>query len=197
MKRLLTLATLASLAPAVAFAQSSEPSFTGPHVAISGGWNQNQDKKVLTGTSKDSRSRGGIAVRGAAGYDIGIGRMAIVGGEVGIATGGRDVVTRRGTSSYRTDPRLTLDATARVGIKPVDNVLLFGKAGWAMQNVRTRLATTTGSLSSKSTEHGFLWGAGAELAVTRNVALRADFDRVSFNDHYRRNRVLAGVNVRF
>ena len=129
MKRLLTLAILASLAPGSAFAQSAAPTFTGPHVAIMGGWNQNQDKKVLTGTGNDSEKKGGVVVRGAIGYDHAIGDLGIIGAELGIATGGRAVTTNSGGSTYRTDPNISFDATARAGVKPIDNLLLFGKAG--------------------------------------------------------------------
>lgn len=197
MKRLLTLAILASLAPGSAFAQSAAPTFTGPHVAVMGGWNQNQDKKVLTGTGNDSEKKGGVVVRGAIGYDHAIGDLGIIGAELGIATGGRAVTTSSGGSTYRTDPNISFDATARAGVKPIDNLLLFGKAGWSMQRVGTRLATPTGTLTSKDTGHGFLWGGGAELSVHQNVSLRVDFDRVSFSDHYARNRVLGGLNFRF
>lgn len=47
-----------------------------------------------------------------------IGEQVGIGGEVGVATGGKDSITRRVTSSFRTDPGIALDATARVGFRP-------------------------------------------------------------------------------
>ncbi|MFK4875166.1 outer membrane protein [Novosphingobium sp. ZW T3_23] len=194
-KHIVALALTGAFLPAIAQAQTDAPSFSGPHVTIMAGWNQGQVKDGAAGLP--DRKKSSVNVRGAAGYDVPIGNMAIIGAELGIGTGGRDVVSRSGTSTYTSNPGITLDATARVGIKPTSGLLLFGKGGWAFQRVRTTLDTNTADLSRKNGEHGFLWGGGAEVALTRNVALRADFDRVSFNDHYKRNRVLAGVNVRF
>ena len=198
MKRTVLALSLAASAISPAMAQTADdntPTFTGPHVGVSVGWNRGTDKKVLPGVEHANRS--GVAVRGNVGYDLPIGNSAIIGGEFGIGSGGRDITTTQGSSRYVTHPGLTLDATARVGVKPVDKLLLFAKGGWGFQRVQTRLATLGGTSVEKHGEHGFLWGAGAEYAVSKNVALRADFDRVSFNDHYKRTRLMAGINFRF
>jgi outer membrane immunogenic protein len=64
-------------------------------------------------------------------------------------------------------------------VKPTNNLLIFGKAGWARQNVRTRLKQDGApTISSRGTEHGFLWGGGAAYALSKNVSLRADFDHM-------------------
>ncbi|WP_447725707.1 outer membrane protein [Sphingomonas koreensis] len=201
MKRAFLGITIGLLAAGTASAQTDAPTFTGPRVGVSVGMNTGKDKNVLPGPGETGSRKKGVIVRGTVGYDVPISENAIIGAEVGIATGGRDIVTRNGTLSYRTDPGLTLDASGRVGFKPTEQLLLFGKAGWAMQRVTTARTSGSGAVSTtvstKGTEHGFLWGAGAEYALTPNMALRADFDRVRFNDHYSRTRVMGGVNFRF
>lgn len=180
-----------------ASAQMNAPSFTGPRVGASIGINKGKDKDVLPSPGETGARKKSVVVRGTGGYDLPIGKNAILGAEVGIATCGRDIVTRGGASTYRTDPGLTLDAIARVGFKPSEQLLLFGKGGWAMQRVTTSQTTGNTTVSVKGTERGFLWGAGAEYALTPNMALRAEFDHVKFNDHYSRSRVLGGVNLHF
>lgn len=197
MKRIVLALALGATTMGTAHAQDAAPSFTGPRVGISAGWNQGTDKQVLPGPGETGSKKSGIAVRGVVGYDAPIGNFVTLGGELGVGIGGRDIVTRNATQQYRTDPGITFDASARLGVKPTNNVLLFGRAGWAMQRVKTTLTNGAVSVTDKDTEHGFLFGGGAELAVTQNVALRVDYDRTNFSDHYKRNRVMGGVSVRF
>ncbi|PZR51415.1 MAG: hypothetical protein DI537_56695, partial [Stutzerimonas stutzeri] len=49
----------------------------------------------------------------------------------------------------------------------------------------------------RSSEHGVLFGGGVEYALTDHIGLRGEFDRVSFNDRYKRNRAMAGISYRF
>lgn len=197
MKKYLSLACLALLVPATAFAETSAPTFSGPYVGIQGGWNQGHDKDVLSGPGRTGDKRSGFAVRGMLGYGHALGQHAIIGAEAGIATGGRDITTDNGVNRHVTDPGITLDAAARIGLKPTENIMLFGKAGWSFQRVKTEMITPAGTLRDKSSEHGILFGGGVELAVSSNVSLRAEFDRVSFDDHYKRNRALVGASLRF
>lgn len=196
MKKVIVALALAAGTITPAMAQSDGPTFTGPRVGISTGWNRGTVKED-TKQERVLGKRSGVAVSGNIGYDAPIGNAAIIGAEIGIGTGGRDVRFTNGASRYNVDPGFTMDATARLGFKPTNNLLIFGKGGWAMQRVKTTEVIGTTTLRDKGTEHGFLWGAGAEVALSKSVALRADFDRVSFNDHYKRTRIMGGVNFRF
>jgi len=201
MKRAFLGISIGLLAAGTASAQTESPTFTGPRVGASIGLNKGADKNVLPGPGETGSRKKGVIVRGTVGYDVPLSEKLIVGAEIGAATGGRDIVTKNGTSGYRTDPGFTLDASGRLGVKPSEQLLLFGKAGWAMQRVTTdrtsRSGAATATVTTKGTEHGFLWGAGAEYALTPRTSLRADFDRVKFNEHYSRSRILGGVSFRF
>lgn len=194
---LLVLAAATVMTPVAASAQTAGPTFSGPYIGVSAGWNQGSEKNVLPGPGGTSEKRSGVAVRGSAGYDVAVGEHALVGAEVGVATGGRDIQTNNVGNGYRTNPKIALDAAARIGVKPVDRLLLFGKVGWGFQRVQTTLSTPTATFDRNSSENGLLFGGGAEVAVTKNVALKVDYDRTSFNDHYKRDRVLGGVSFRF
>lgn len=188
----------ATATPALAQTAGSAPTFSGGHVDVTAGWNRGTTKDVLPGPGDRHSHKSGVAVRGSAGYDVPLGNSAIVGAEVGIGTGGRDIDTVRGTSRFTVDPGLTLDAAARVGVKPSSGLLLYGKAGWAMQRVRATLAQPVGTaITGRDTEHGFLWGGGAQFALSQNVSLKAEYDRVRFNDYYARSRVMGGLSFNF
>lgn len=196
MKRALLAVPVGLLATGTASAQDATAPFTGPRVGASIGLNTGIDKNVLPAPETKSKKKG-VVIRGTAGYDIPIGERAIVGAEVSIATGGRDITTKRNNLTYKTDPNFTLDAVGRIGFVPTEGLLLFGKAGWAMQKVTTARTTGNTTVSMKGTEHGVLWGAGAEIAMGPRTAFRVEYDRVKFNEHYSRNRVLGGISLRF
>lgn len=196
MKKIIVALALAASSITPALAQSDGPTFTGPRIGVSAGWNRGTVKEDDS-KNRTLGKRSGVAVSGNIGYDAPIGNSAIVGAEIGIGTGGRDVRFNRGASRFNVDPGFTMDATARLGFKPTSNLLIFGKGGWAMQRVKTSEVVGNTTIRGKGTEHGFLWGAGAEVALSPSVALRADFDRVSFNENYKRTRIMGGVNFRF
>ncbi|WP_447725705.1 MlaA family lipoprotein [Sphingomonas koreensis] len=173
------------------------PTFTGPRVGASIGFNRSAGRHILPGPDEAGGHKIGVILRGSVGYDLPVGAKVIAGAEVGAATGGRDIVTQRGNLHYRIDPGFTLDASARLGVKPSAQLLLFGKAGWAMQRVTTVRTIDDITIATKGTRHGFLWGVGAEYALAPGMALRAEFDHVKFNDRYSRIRLLSGIGFRF
>lgn len=189
--------TLGMVMAGTASAQTAAPAFTGPHVDGQIGLNRAKDKNVLSAPGDTGSRKQSPILRGAAGYDLPISENAIIGAEVSVATGGRDLVTKNGAVTYRTDPGFTLDATTRIGFKPHEQLLLFGKAGWAMQRVTVGKTIDKTTVSTKGTEHGMLWGIGAEYALTPKVALRTELDRVKFNERYSRSRIMSGVSLRF
>ena len=188
----------ATATPALAQTAGTTPTFTGAHVDVTAGWNRGTTKDVLPGPGDQRSRKSDVAVRGSAGYDVALGDSAIVGAEIGIGSGGRDIQTIRGNNLFTVDPRLTVDAAARFGVKPSDGLLVYGKAGRAMQRVTASLAQTGGAaVTGRDTEHGFLWGGGAQVALSRNVSLKAEYDRVKFNDYYKRSRLMGGLSFNF
>jgi outer membrane immunogenic protein len=171
---------------------------SGFHAGISLGWQRGMNREVPLGpTDTASSKRSSVTVRGYLGYDLPVGDAVVVGGEIGIANGGRDIETRLGNNRYTINPGASFDLVGRIGVKPTSGLLLFGKAGWGIQRVRTTQVIDNLPINSRRTEHGFLYGAGAQVRLSDSVSLRAEFDRVSFSDRYRRNRALAGIDLAF
>lgn len=66
-------------------------------------------------STRNEADRGGVAVRGFAGYNLGLTEKVIVGGEVGISSGGHTITANSAGNRYAIQPRVSLDAVARVG----------------------------------------------------------------------------------
>jgi len=185
------------LCPITAHAEAGA-SDSGFHAGISLGWQRAQNRNVpLAPDVTASSKRSSVTVRGYLGYDLPVGDAVVVGGELGIASGGRDIETRVGNDRFTTNPGISFDLAGRIGVKPASGLMLFAKAGWAAQRVRTTRVIDDLTINGRRTEHGFLYGAGAQVRLTDGVSLRAEFDRVSFSDRYRRNRALAGIDFAF
>lgn len=196
MKRAFLAAPLGLLVASAASAQDTPAPFTGARVGMSIGQQGSVDRDVPPGPNIEVK-RKSLIVRGTAGYDVAIGDLAIIGAEINIANGGRAITSRNVGGTYRTDPKLAADLSGRVGIVPATGLLLFGKAGWAMQRITTVQVAGNKMVSTKATEHGLLWGAGAEVAVSPRNAVRVEFDKANFNPHYSRTRLMGGMTFRF
>jgi hypothetical protein len=120
---------------------------------------------------------GGVGYRAFAGYDKTIG---LVGVEAGIGNGGKDArhAVTRGT--YRLDPGWAWDASARFGLLPAANLLLYGRAGYGWTRANEQVAFGAAGRTPfrrKTTEGGFMYGFGAEIAVAKSFAIRTEFDQ--------------------
>lgn len=139
------------------------------------------------------------AVRGAIGYDIAPVNGLILGVEAGAGTAGRTFgqASLRG-GRYGFNPGLAYDATARIGIAPVSNLMFYGRAGYRwMRNQREITGQTMGNDTTKRTDRGFTYGAGIEYALSERFSLRAEFNRTNFDRNLTQNRVAAGASLRF
>ena len=183
--------------PGVAHAQDAERSpFTGPHVAVEA--NRDFNEAQQTPTSPE-RKRAGYGFRGAAGYDAALGSKAIIGAEIGVGTGGRTISQPSlGGGTYRVNPGVTYDLTGRAGIAPIDKLLIYGRGGYRWLKTRQDITgQALGNTSFKLTEKGFTYGAGVEAALTKNIALRAEFDRTNYSKNFSQNKAAIGAVIRF
>jgi outer membrane immunogenic protein len=199
MKTIFTaVAALAILAPAIAQAEEGDRNpLAGPKLGIELTRDANQIRQA--GGTLDA-NRNGIGVRGFAGYDMAIGNMAVVGGEIGIGKGGgtSDQASLLAGGRYRVDPGLTYDATGRIGVIPATGFMIYGRGGYRwLQTKRIIADQATGNGTTKVTEKGFTYGGGLEYAVTPNVGLRAEFNRTNYDRNFKQNKISVGATVRF
>ncbi len=93
---------------------------------------------------------------------------------------------------------------ARVGVSPVDRLLVYGTAGLAYGKVESYLnATTTGGglplgnidVSKSNTKAGWTVGAGAEYAVTNNWSIKSEYLYTDLGKTTLINANLGGANA--
>lgn len=200
--RTLLLASALVLTPGAAFAQShDEPAFGGVKIGASIDYRWlDGDFAVPRIAGKVDEKKGGIGVRGHAGYDVQLGSTFLVGVEGGIGRGGEKLTTSNTTGDYTLKPRWTWDVSGRVGVLPTSNVLLYGRAGYSWLRARETTdfhATNLKDLKSNGTEKGFLWGAGAEAALAPGFYARAEYNRVNYRDGLTASKVLLGLSMGF
>jgi outer membrane immunogenic protein len=199
MKNIVTgMAALALLAPVIAQAGEGDRNpLSGAKVGVEVTRDANQIRQA--GGTLDA-NRNGFGLRGFAGYDMAIGNVAIIGGEIGIGKGGRtsDQASLIAGGRYRVDPGITYDATARIGFMPVENLMVYGRGGYRwLETKRVISGQATGNGTTKVTEKGFTYGGGLEYAVTPNIGLRAEFNRTNYDRNFKQNKVSVGANFRF
>jgi len=191
---LLTAATI----PAVAQAQS----FDGPSVGIQGGWVENKVRNPTTalGPVAVDASHDSAVLGGYAAYDKELGKF-VLGAEVGANIGTSDTVSGgTGTNRVMLDSKRSFDLTARAGYLVTPATLVYGRAGYTNDRVRTTLVSPTGTISASDNRDGWLIGGGVERKLTDHVSARMEYRYadLSEGDHrYDRHQVLTGITYRF
>lgn len=201
MKSHLLFCGLALFAAEAAHAKSADKAFDGFKAGVSVGRSRTSlDKPVAGETATFDRSGKSVDWRGYVGYDLQTNANIVIGAELGLAGGGKSFREKVGATIVKVDPRRSFDVSARIGYAIGNRILLFGKAGWSRQHFNltaTRDAIGAKPIEGKIKENGFLYGAGAEFALTPSLAIRGEYDRVKFNDDLKRDRLLLGGVLRF
>lgn len=180
----LVLAAVSAAAPAMA--QDGAP-FTGPRIAVTGGWDR-VDHRGENGS--------GFVYGGTAGYDVAVGDVRLA-PEIE-ATG----TTQKACYSI-TGGRLCERANrdlyvgGRIGYVVAPSVLIYGKAGYTNARFAERAATTAVSFDNHDDRSGFRVGAGVEYAVNKQFFLTSEYRYSNYSDGFSRNQVIGGVGFRF
>lgn len=180
--RYVVLAALAasSVLAAPAFAQDAGQSFTGPRVAVLGGYDG-----IRPGSSEDSDLEGddqtvdGFLYGIEAGYDIAIGNRAVVGieGELTDSTGNVETDTSDpeffGYGRVGTGRDLYLGL--RAGLLATPNTLVYAKGGYT--NARLDVLATDGTTELRENFEldGWRLGAGVEQALGPNAFAKVEY----------------------
>ena len=187
--------------PTAALAQDTDRfPFAGPHVTIEAARDSNEAEQPGSLRTTKGKDRSGIAVRGAAGYDVALGGIGIIGVEAGIGTGGKTINQRSlaAVGQYRVNPGLTYDITARAGFAPTPNILIYGRGGYRwLRTEQSITSQATGNRTFKRTEKGLTYGGGLEFAVSENLSLRGEFNRTKYSKDLRQNKISLGASIRF
>jgi opacity protein-like surface antigen len=137
----------------------------------------------------------GVGYGVVAGHDWMLGRLLLgVGAE--LVLGGRTATANligppvQGSASL--SPRWGYTLTARVGVAATDRLLIYARGGYVGHRQRVVVRGDLGS-SLGDWNRSFTIGAGAEYALGRRVALRAEFHHLDGT----RNQLMLALPVRF
>ncbi|MEM9495137.1 MAG: porin family protein [Pseudomonadota bacterium] len=178
-----------------AMAQSAT-AFDGFKVGVEAAVQRNKAETDITDAVTVTAKKTGYNLRGYLGYDAVMADSFLVGLEAGLGRGGPDVDSGGAPPRVATDPGLTFDVSARAGVVVTPSMLLYGRAGYANAKLKTTITEASGERFLNRRKGGLMYGAGAEFALSENMALRAEFRRAKYGD-VKSNQGVLGLNVRF
>ena len=173
--------------------------FSGPFIGGEAGFQRNKVELTAPGNVALKDRDKGFNLRGLAGYDVTMGDSLVLGVELGLGRGGPEVDHTQGTASFKADPGLMLDASARAGILATPSTLLYGRVGYANSKIditATNTDITDGTFTRDKRKGGLMFGAGAEFAVTDGLRLRTEYRRSKTGD-LKSDQALIGVILSF
>jgi len=200
--RTVLLAALAAstMLAAPAFAQDTDPSFTGPRAEAIVGWDRVDD-----GSTSGSDATDGVVYGGAVGYDFQLGN-AVLGFE-GEATGATTKDTTSGFivagDQFRVSAGRDLYVGGRIGFLAGPRALIYAKGGYTNATIKTRYTTGTTTVRTSDDADGWRAGAGVEYKVNDRFYVKGEYRYSNYqelngsNIDLDRHQVVAGVGVRF
>ncbi len=217
MKNLIAAACLAAGAAATpAWAQDSSTAVTGPRAELRIGADFSTIEVMLDDGEAPlsfENEETGITFAGEVGYDLAVGAKAVLGlyGGVEFSSLERCLTTSEGDEACLEAYR-TITAGGRAGFRAGAATLLYVKGGYS----RTRLSATYENrpggidrIEEEDDVEGFHLGAGAELALSRQLYGRLDYTYTDYEDgraefdggqidaDMTRHQILVGIGIRF
>lgn len=178
------------LAAAPVLAQDAVP-FTGPRVAVTGGWDR---------IDRDGENDSGFTYGGTAGYDVALGDLRVA-PEVEVTGSTQKSCFAEGAVRHCERADRDVYAGVRVGYVVMPKLLLYAKAGYTNGRFSDRFDQTTGGTVVTVTDHtnrsGVRGGVGAEYALTPRFFLTSEYRYSNYSGDVSRNQIIGGVGVRF
>ncbi len=207
---LMTCIACSALNTTDVYAADKKPSFNGPYVGGSIGYRK--DKLVVqeafnngvisgeAGTIKGSGISGGLI----AGYNASLGSNIVLGLEAGfdlqsgssnynysaeqISDYNDDNGTNFTAASEGVKMQYAVNVAARLGFKPMDNLLVYGKIGYSSAHAKYTGSFTTlaGKININTpygdTSGGLLFGGGFEIMFSDQWSARLDYTHTKYEE---------------
>ena len=181
---LLIASPIALAAAAPAFAQDTNPVFTGPRVEATLGYDRvGAGSSVDNDNGSDDQSIDGLLFGGGIGYDVALGG-ALVGVE-GEITGSTAKSSRRDyTTNFgfgRVKQGRDLYVGARAGILATPETLVYVKGGYTNARLNVLAGSTSETTDTDFDLDGYRLGAGVERAVGPNSYAKIEYRYSNYN----------------
>lgn len=200
--KIVSVSILAMLAAASTSGMANAEMFNGPSVGAQVGWVQNSLRNPATGLGATAidESQDPALLGAMIGYDKRFGSF-VLGGEAGLSFGTNDQVSSAsGTMRTVVDPKRSLDLTARAGYVVSPGTMVYSRAGYTNDRVRTTIAETGATLSASEDRGGWLVGGGIERVLGPRLSGRVEYRYADLSDGHRkydRHQLLSGIVFRF
>ena len=190
-KTLKLLAVLAGLSAATPIrAQESVP-FTGPRIAVTGGWDR---------IDHNGENGSGFTYGGTAGYDVALGKFRIA-PEIEVTGSTQKSCFAEAAIRHCERADRDLYAGGRVGYVVSPKLLLYAKGGYTNGRFTDRFSRTTAgtlvTVTNHSNRSGVRGGAGAEYALTPRFFLISEYRYSNYSGGVSRHQIVGGVGARF
>lgn len=192
--RTMIRAALLAASLGVAGAASAQ-AFNGPYIGGQIGWQQDRSKANLglvdsIGGVRQDANKSAFAGGVFAGYNALVGQQFVLGGEVGIDWGGKNIaISPIGGDEVKA--KRDISVVARAGALVTPQTLVYAKGGYA--NGRYRFSS--GDLGMSSNRDGWTLGAGVEQAITPNITARIEYSYVNYGNVDDAYRSLGYINA--
>jgi len=176
--------------------------FDGPSIGVQAGWVETRVRNPETdlGVVSVDASADSPIIGGYAAYDKEIGNF-VLGAQLGVSVGISDAVSSRaGVDPVVLDPQRSVDVTARAGYLATPSTLIYGRAGYANDRVRTTVVAPTGTPRISENRDGWLVGGGLERRFTDRISARIEYRYLDLSDgdgRFERHQLLTGITWRF
>lgn len=165
----LALFAASTLIAAPALAQDTNPTFTGPRVEATLGYDHvGAGSSVSNNNGRDDQKIDGLLYGGGIGYDVAAGGVLI--GAEGEITGS---TARSGNANYtsstfgfgRVKQGRDLYVGGRIGVLATPTTMIYAKGGYTNARLRVLAGSTTQTTDTSFNLDGYRIGAGVEHAV--------------------------------
>ncbi len=188
------------IASATIFALTASPAvakpFEGLNVGVGAGYTRLSVDQPISGTAQRlDKAQNAAGYRLFAGYDFRPTGSTVVGAELGVSFGARDVTNTIGGVSYVAEAQSQTDLTIRAGYVFGDNLLVYGRAG--IGRLADYSVRASGGLRLGTDETGAVYGIGAEYAFGDHWGARAEVARFDGPKHLNRDQALVSAVYHF
>ena len=179
MRKLVLALSAASLSAAVpAFAQETNPNFTGPRVEATLGYDHvGAGSSVSNDNGQDDQKIDGLLYGGGIGYDVAAGGILL--GAEGEVTGS---TARSGQNAYtstfgfgRVRQGRDLYVGGRIGFLASPTTMVYAKGGYTNAHLRVLAGDTNTTTDTAFNLDGYRVGAGVEHAISRNTYAKVEY----------------------
>ncbi len=185
MRKFIVAALLAGTVAAPALAQDANPTFTGPRIEGTLGYDHvGAGSSVSNNNGRDDQKIDGLLYGGGIGFDFAAGGVVLgVEGEITGSTAKSERVPYTSTFGFgRVAAGRDLYAGARAGILATPNTLVYVKGGYTNAKLDVLAGDTTTTTDTSFKLDGWRVGAGAERALSTNSFAKLEYRYSKYDD---------------